>query len=584
MLKALQIFFRSEGANPWIVVLCLFLASFAEGVSIATLLPILTLAQGGRGGMVGWFMGDVVDGAGFEAAITVLLAIVLGGIVLKSALTWLAMRYVGYSVAEVSTRMRMRIITQLLAVRWSYLVGQRSGRFTHVINAQVNAAVQAFQAAAVFCASVIQTVVLLTIAFFVSWQMAVAALLMSVVLFVSLRRFIRTARAAGRNQSRRNKELNQFLTEALNNMKPVKAMGRDSGFVGIVEKKVRSLRKAARKQVMSKETLKNLEEVIVTFFLAGGIYAALVVLKVPLADLLVVALVLLRTIRSVAKVQQQYQLVASLEEPFDEIQELLAETAAEREPQGGTREVTFERSLELREVAFAYGGSGAARDVLGGVDLEVPFGRLVVVTGPSGVGKTTLVDLILGLHRPTSGHVLVDGVSLAEIDLGHWRRQIGYVAQELILLNDTIAANVTLGDPDLGSKDVARALAIAGATEFVAAFPEGVNTVVGDKGARLSGGQRQRIALARALVRRPRLLILDEVTSALDPETEREICANIRELAGETTVLAITHRPAFLEWADLVYRIGEGGIVGPAAGPAPRSPAAAAAPAAFAAG
>jgi ATP-binding cassette, subfamily C, bacterial len=577
MLKALQIFFRSEGANPWIVVLCLFLASFAEGVSIATLLPILTLAQGGRGGMVGWFMGDVVEGAGFEAAITVLLAIVLGGIVLKSALTWLAMRYVGYSVAEVSTRMRTRIITQLLAVRWSYLVGQRSGRFTHVINGQVNAAVQAFQAAAVFCASLIQTAVLLGIAFLVSWQMAVAALLMSVVLLVSLRRFIKSARAAGRNQSRRNKELNQFLTEALNNMKPVKAMGRDAGFVRIVEGKVRSLRKAARKQVMSKETLKNLEEVIVTVFLAGGIYAALVVLKVPLADLLVVALVLLRTIRSVAKVQQQYQLVASLEEPFDEIQELLAETAAEREPQGGTREVTFERSLELRGVGFAYGGPGGGRDVLGGVDLEVPFGRLVVVTGPSGVGKTTLVDLILGLHRPTSGHVLVDGVSLAEIDLGHWRRQIGYVAQELILLNDTIASNVTLGDPGLDGKDVARALAIAGASEFVAGFPEGVNTVVGDKGARLSGGQRQRIALARALVRRPRLLILDEVTSALDPETEREICANIRELAGETTVLAITHRPAFLEWADLVYRIGEGGVVGPAVAPAPRSPAAAAA-------
>jgi ATP-binding cassette subfamily C protein len=288
-----------------------------------------------------------------------------------------------------------------------------------------------------------------------------------------------------------------------------------------------------------------------------------------------VALVLLRTVRSVAKVQQQYQLVASLEEPFDEIQELLVETAAEREPQGGVGQVTFGRSLELSGVGFAYGEGG--REVLGHVDLEVPFGQLVVVTGPSGVGKTTLVDLILGLHRPTSGHVLVDGVSLEELELGHWRRQIGYVAQELILLNDTVAANVTLGDPDLDGKAVARALAIAGAADFVARFPEGVNTVVGDKGARLSGGQRQRIALARALVRRPRLLILDEVTSALDPETEQEICANIRELAGETTVLAITHRPAFLEWADLTYRIGEGGVVGPAAGPAPRSPAAAAA-------
>ena len=317
MGKALRIFFRTEGANPWVVVLCLLLAGLFEGVSIASLLPVLSVAQGGTvgkaGGQLGRVMGDLLGGLSFDTSISVLLGVVLLGIALKAVLTWVAMRYVGYSVAEVSTRMRMRIIRQMLEVRWSYLVGQRSGRFTHIINAQVSAAVQAFQAAAIFAASLIQTAILLSVALFVSWQMALTAVGMSVVVALSLRRFVAQARKAGRTQSQRNRELVQFFTEAINNMKPVKAMGRDADFVRMTEKQVRSLRKAARKQVMSKETLKNLEDVVITVLLAVGAFVALVVLKEPLANLLIVALILTRTTKSVGKVQEQYQLVALVE-------------------------------------------------------------------------------------------------------------------------------------------------------------------------------------------------------------------------------------------------------------------------------
>jgi ATP-binding cassette, subfamily C, bacterial len=148
---------------------------------------------------------------------------------------------------------------------------------------------------------------------------------------------------------------------------------------------------------------------------------------------------------------------------------------------------------------------------------------------------------------------------------------VGYVPQELILFHASILENLTLSDSDHTEGAVEEALRLAGADEFVAQLPEGVQTVVGSKGARLSGGQRQRIALARALIRRPKLLILDEVTSALDPESEREICRNIVALRQRTTVLAVTHRPAFLEIATRVYQIDEGvarHVVQPLATPA----------------
>jgi ATP-binding cassette subfamily C protein len=151
-------------------------------------------------------------------------------------------------------------------------------------------------------------------------------------------------------------------------------------------------------------------------------------------------------------------------------------------------------------------------------------------------------------------------VPLDEIDLRSWRRSVGYVPQELVLFHDSIYANVVLGDANIGEADVRRALALAGAWEFVQILPEGMWTGVGPHGAKLSGGQRQRIALARALVGSPRLLILDEATSALDPETERQICANVRKLAGQTTVLAITHRPALLQIADRRYRVEYGRV------------------------
>jgi ATP-binding cassette subfamily C protein len=180
--------------------------------------------------------------------------------------------------------------------------------------------------------------------------------------------------------------------------------------------------------------------------------------------------------------------------------------------------------------------------------------------GPSGAGKTTIAYLLTGLLRPQQGQIWIDDMPLDEVDLRQWRRMIGYVPQEIFLLHDTVLRNVTLGDPGLKEADAEAALRAAGAWEFVQALPSGIHNSVGERGTSLSGGQRQRIAIARALAHRPRLLILDEVTSALDPESQAAICRTLRDLRGQLTILAISHQPAVVDAADRVYQIQNGAV------------------------
>ena len=181
-----------------------------------------------------------------------------------------------------------------------------------------------------------------------------------------------------------------------------------------------------------------------------------------------------------------------------------------------------------------------------------------MLVGASGAGKTTVVDLIIGLLRPQKGEIWIDELSLAHVDLKRWRSMIGYVPQETLLLHDSVFNNITLGDPDLGPESVENALRAAGALEFVEAMPQGMHSIVGERGGKLSGGQRQRIAIARALVHQPQLLILDEATSALDPDSESTIGRTLQKLRGALTIIAISHQQTLIQSADRAYCIENG--------------------------
>jgi ATP-binding cassette, subfamily C, bacterial len=210
-------------------------------------------------------------------------------------------------------------------------------------------------------------------------------------------------------------------------------------------------------------------------------------------------------------------------------------------------------------VTFAHGNTA----VIENATFDIPANQITVLQGPSGAGKTTLIDLLIGLNTAQRGKILIGGKDITTIDIKAWRQSIGYVPQELVLFHDTVRENICLSNRDISTEAIKAALDQAGARDFIEALPAGIETDVGEMGGKLSGGQRQRIALARALVTNPRILILDEVTSALDPDTEAEIVNNIARLRGRYTIVAITHRPAWTKIADNLYTVANGHVRNP---------------------
>lgn len=560
MRRIIRIFLKTEGGTPHLLLPCLLLGSVAESIGLASVLPLLSIITGDDSNSPAQeVVRETFNALMLPLTPGPLLLVIVVCLVAKEILNLFVQYYVSSSFANVLTRLRKQLIGNLLAVEWSYLLRHPLGQFTNAASQQAKASADAFEASAMFVTFSVQTAVLVVASIFVSWKLSLAALGLGIFATLCVRRFVRSARRSGRQQTARTRELVTFFSDMMSNIKPLKAMARMEAFTAMFEPTFEAIRKAARQQSFSKESMKSAQGMMLAVVLGSGFYLTFVRMDFSVAEIIVVGLFMSASMKNFQKVLARYQLAVTLEPAYREFNDLIKEAKVNAEPNPGRRRATFERGCSFEGVSFTY----SDRPVLRDISLEIPVGTLTVLVGPSGSGKTTLVDLLLGLHQPCAGRVLIDGVPLSEIDLSSWRRLIGYVAQDVVLFHDTVLRNITLGDPTISRQRVEEALAHAGADDFFRDLPMGLDTVVGERGGRLSGGQRQRIALSRALIIEPKLLILDEVTSALDPRTEGAVCrriAQLHRLKPDTAVLAITHRQALLDLADKVYQIANGQI------------------------
>ncbi len=533
----------------------LLAAGFSEGIGIGGMLPLLKLILSGEqlsgDNLLGRVIQTIFGLIGLQPTVGILLVFIAVLIGFKGALILLSTRQVGFTAARVEADLRLGLLRALLNANWPYFLSQPSGRLSNAITTEAVYASYCYELVCRMIAEVAQLAVYVGVALLISWQMTLGGLLAGGLSALALSSFMGMARSAGEKQTKLLNSVATRLVDGLSGIKPLKAMACEDRVGPLLESEIRDLNKAKQRQILSIGAVRALVEPLFVVLLAAGAYLAFAVAHVQLEILIVLVILFWRALLRGGALQSHYQELARYESAFRSLEHAIQDAQAAEETTTGTKIPNLHHEIVFHDVSFSYGDKILLKDA----SLTIPAGQVTAIIGPSGTGKSTVADLIVGLLTPQSGDIRIDDISISEIDLRQWRRMLGYTPQETILFHDSVLANVTLEDPTLIRDDAEHALRLAGAWEFVSALPQGMDTIVGERGGKLSGGQRQRIALARALIRKPQMLILDEVTAGLDPQTEAEIVTTIRQLKGYATILVISHQSKLVNAADVAYRL-----------------------------
>jgi len=394
----------------------------------------------------------------------------------------------------------------------------------------------------------------------INWKMALGAIVLLPLVAIPMVKVGRALRKLSKKSQEKMADINSLLVETFTGVRIVRAFCAEEIEVAKFKKQNHEYYKIAMKSIKRMLILGNATELMgvaaaLFFIFYAGRQVISGVLSFGAFALFMAAF--LSLIKPFKKLSQVNSIMQQAVAASARIYEILETPATIKEKPGAKELGVFGKNIVFEDVWFSY----ADQDILRGINLEVKRSEMLAIVGPSGAGKTTLVDLIPRFWEPKKGNVLIDGIDIKDLTLKSLRRQIGIVTQETILFNDTIKANIAYGKPGASQEEIEHAAIQAHAHDFILSFQLGYDTVIGDRGAKLSGGERQRIAIARALLKNPPILILDEATSQLDSESERIVQEALDRLIRGRTVFVIAHRLSTVRNAHRIIVLEKGRIV-----------------------
>lgn len=560
-LAYLRRLFHYTGTRAYFAIAVLIVMGLTQGIGLLMLIPFLQLIGIGDSTPTGIVatIGQVWQLTGLPLNLPMVLAVYVG-IVSSYALIQRWSTILNSKLSHAFTReIRNDLFTSMARVQWLRFIEMKGSDINHVMTINLSTIDNGTYGLFALISTVFVVIVHIGIAMMLSFPLACVAIVSSGLLLLILRPLNLRSYELGEQWRQTMAALFSVLMDHLGGMKVAKSFGAEERHIRNFCALSCDLEQQANRYagiLSSTGMYYEIGGVIVVsiFFLAG-----IQVLQIPVSRLLIMLYLfaslvpmfswMQRTWQGTLNMLPAYKAVLDMEEKF--------QSAKEPEISGEVKPIKLKVGVEFQGVSFKYHKEDP-KFVLNDMDLFIRARETTVILGPSGGGKSTFADLLIGLLSPDIGQIRIDSMPLEGDVLHAWRKSVGYVPQESLLFHETLLENMRWASPESSEKDVWDALQMASAADFVRALPEGLNTIVGDRGVRLSGGQRQRIALARALLRRPTMLLLDEATSNLDTENEQRIIHAMQELRGKMTVVFISHRKSVVQCSDRVVVI-EGG-------------------------
>jgi ATP-binding cassette subfamily C protein len=553
----------NEPHRPMLLVFsCMLLGSLSEGFGITLLVPLLELLQNSAGPTTGiatqFGRFFALVGIPYQVASVLLLFLLLQAlrIVLQSSREVMSNRF-QFNLVD---RLRKRCFMAILRSEWYWLSQRNNAEYTNLLLTDINRIGVGVNFFLQLCSGSTLMLAYSLAALWLSWPITLLVLTMGLIFVLAENGLRREALLLGNRIGQTSRSLHSVVQESLSGMKLAKILGNEERHLNKFQQSMQAFREHQLNFQRSSSRSRARMQLGSALILVALLYAGIAVWRLPTAELGTLIFVFARLMPLGSQLQQHLHHWLHTLPALTTANRLLTECRDVAEPVNESFQppLLLQHDLTLNAVSFIY--PGREQQALNKINLRLPAKSTTAIIGASGAGKSTLADVLMGLLRPDTGSIRIDGHTLDDAERLRWRQSVAYVPQETILFNDSIRANLLWALPDARDDELWHALDKA-AADFVRQLPDGLDTVVGDQGLRLSGGERQRIALARALLGKPSLLILDEATSALDIENEERIRQAIVDLHGDLTVVAIGHRMATLQHADQVLVMEAGSIV-----------------------
>ena len=547
-----------------LAVLLMVLISLSTGVSLLLLVPLLELVglnvgQGSLGVIAAYVSAFFLTLHLKPTLLLILLVyvLVMSFIALLHRLQTIKSSQIQF---EFAAYLRKRLYQAITNSDWLFFTRMKSSSFAHALTNEVERVSVGTGQFLNLLAGLMVLVVYIIFALELAGVTTGLIFIAGVIILLLLRRRVRRSISSGENITDTTRNIYNSIMQHLDGMKTIKSFGMQDENIKVFSDQTNQVMDGYLDAVKTYADVKLLFDVGTVIMLAIIVLTLIQLVKIPIASLFILIYIFVMMIPQFSTIQSSYQYFINSLPAFDNINQLemqCLQNIDSTESEGDV--MVLENMINFDHTFFSYRGEDHFKIM--DLNLRIPVGETIAITGSSGTGKSTVADLLMGLIQPDSGVIKVDNVPLAQDNLLSWRDRIGYVAQETFLFNETIRFNLLLTQPDAVEKDLINSLRLAAAYDFVEELPDGLDTFIGDRGVKLSGGEKQRLALARALLRKPSIIILDEATSNLDSENEKRILDSVESLHGDITILMIAHRLSTIRKADQIYFMENGSIV-----------------------